>query len=287
MIQFGSFGDHQIVVRNLGVAPDFACGHQVHLPPWVHSQSGTRRHVVDGKFVFVDMSAQRTRTSRLFLAIYREPSNGFALLEAVDTWIMSLSFDSFMLGVKQRNPGLTLQNMVTATYTTLDNTIQFVVWKDVFPFFRGAHNGAEVLHVDYRFSNDMGPSGDAGNVNDRFLNGTVLNSTGDAALKVRNPDGGHDLTLDMSDMLRPRRVSEDGAVERAGAYSEVWVDFDWQGPTHGDACQPMSDLGAAMSLVADGGKVLIIPSRTAARTSLGNGKKMVLAAPLGEVIIGR
>ena len=189
---------------------------------------------------------------------------------------MTGSFDSFMLGVKQRNRRTYTEEHGNShvTFRRPTTTLQFVVWKDVFPFFRGAHNGAEILRVDYGFHRVQWyrPFRRCRKCDRPISQWHVLNSTGDAALEVRNPDGGHDLTLDMSDMLRPRRISEDGEVEHAGAYSEVSVDFDWQGPTHGDACQPMSDLRRNVPR-RGWWQSAHCPESTATRASLGNGRR--------------
>ena len=293
LIQFSSFAEESTVVRNLGVAPDFACGHQIRLPDWLQNLQGTPRYVSRGKFIFVDMRSEHSDAAGrpgFYLAIYREPANGYAFLEAFDTWIKTGSFADFVDGVTQRNPNISLKNMKTATYrTSNNNNVEFVIWDHAFPWFRTAHHGAEVTRVTYASSiayDGLDSFGDAGNVTDRFLNGSVLNSTGSATVEITNRAAGMGLTLDLSDMMHPQRRSETGEVERAGSNSEVWVDFDWTGAHHGDVYQPMDSVAAAMSLVAGGGRVNILPGQTGARTSLGTGARMTLSAPLGNVKIG-
>jgi hypothetical protein len=94
------------------------------------------------------------------------------------------------------------------------------------------------------------------------VNGTVMNSTREAIVKITNHDLHTTITLDMSDALHPMRIfetPESREVERAGFNNEVWLDFDWKGPSQGDAFQPFRNLAEATTAVADVGVIKIIP----------------------------
>jgi hypothetical protein len=127
---------------------------------------------------------------------------------------------------------------------------------------------------------------DAGNDTNPFLSGTVMKSTADAVVEITNPGLNTKLTLDMRDLWHPTRISETGEVEKAGSNHEVWVDFDWSGPSEGDFYRPFTTIAAATAAVADGGVIKIVPGHTPERTTIGGGKRMKLVAPIGGVIIG-
>jgi hypothetical protein len=299
LIQFSNFSDGYNVVifgkakrtnpevANYGIAPDFACGHQIHLPEWVKALEGTDRYVVDGNFIFINQEPPDFAAHRpgFYLAIYQE--NGFGLLEAFDTWLhpRGMTFKYFLKDVKDRNPTLSLQNNVKTHYKTWNgNEFDFVIWND-----GSRHNalaGAEVLNLKYGDRDPRDAFGDTGNVTDKFLNGTVMNSTKDAVVEITNHDLRSKITLDMSDALHPKRISETGEVEQAGFDNEVWLDFDWKGSNQGDVCQPFNTIAAATAAVADGGVIKIVPGQTRERTTIGGGKRMKLVAPIGGVTIG-
>lgn len=138
----------------------------------------------------------------------------------------------------------------------------------------------------------MDSSGDAGNITDKFLNGTIMNSTGEAKVEINNPffdlkgAKGTKITLDMSDQWHPRRTSETGEVEEAGSNHEVWVDFGWEGPTEGDFFRPFNTIAGAVAAVADGGVIKIMPGWTTEKPSFQSNKRIRLAAPIGDVSFG-
>jgi hypothetical protein len=302
LIQFSSFTDSIIPLIgfygswNYGVAPDFACGHQIQLPEsWLKGLRDTGNYVSAGNFTFINQGPPAFASGRpgYFLGIYQE--NGFGLLEAFDTWLHPgaktflrprvMTFEEFQQDVEERNPTLSLKNNVETHYRTWNgNQFDFVIWND------GSRHeaivGAEVFNLVYADRDPRDAFGNAGNVTDKFLNGTVMNSTGDAVVEITNHDLRQTITLDMSDMLHPKRISERGEVEQAGFDNEVWLDFDWQGPNEGDACQPFSTVAGATAAVADGGVIKIIPGQTRERTTIGGGKRMTLVAPIGGVTIG-
>ena len=103
---------------------------------------------------------------------------------------------------------------------------------------------------------------------------------------ITNPFLGTRIVLDMRDPLHPRRTSEDGQVEEAGSHQEVWVDFDWHGPSEGDFFRPFNTLTAAAAAVADGGMIKIMPGSTRERPVLPRDKRIHLVAPIGGVLVG-
>ena len=303
LIQFSSFSDSTDPFTrlsgawNYGVAPDFACGHQIHLPDWVIRLRGTPRYmyVPERNFTFIDCGTplsfapinKPTDRPGFFLAIYQE--NGFALLEAFDTWGKWLyrdhmTFADFQADVLKRTNGLSLRNNVETHYRTWNgNEFDFVIWND--GLRHGAVAGAEVMNFKYGDRDLRDAFGDAGNVSNKFLNGTVMNSKNDAVVEITNQDLGTKITLDMSDLLHPKRISETGELEQAGFDNEVWLDFDWKGLSQGDACQPFNTIAGAAAAVAENGVVKIIPGQSNERITFG-GKRMKLIAPLGSVTIG-
>src|SRR6185503_5885481 len=93
LIQFSCFTDFTSPLIkmygtwNYGVAPDFACGHQIKLPDWLTHMQVTGNYVSHGNFTFINQRPPVFTNVRpgYFLAIYQE--NGFGLLEAFDTWL--------------------------------------------------------------------------------------------------------------------------------------------------------------------------------------------------------
>jgi hypothetical protein len=290
LIQFSTFSQNMGAVENYGVAPDFACGHKVYLPPWV-----PKRPDAPG-FIFIDRRYPgKSDIPGFYLAIYLEGE--FGCMEAFDIWLHpKLSFEEFKSSVVRRNPELHLRNNVEAIYTTQNgNKLHFIIWneveRDVLTLGDGdgdrATSGARILNIEYSEDGDRNDTLiDAGNDTNPFLTGTVMNSTADAVVEITNFGLKKKLTLDMKDLWHPRRISETGEVEQAGFDNEVWLDFDWKGPNQGDACQPFSTIAGATAAVADGGVIKIIPGQTRERTTIGGGKRMKLVAPIGGVTIG-
>ena len=283
-------------VANYGVAPDFACGHQVWLPQWVNAENSQNidgtpvdPHVSPG-FSFVNMGTigSKRRKPGFFLAIYQQTPGGMSLLEAYDTWRNAeLTFDQFREGVHRRNAGLQLISNTPAQYVTsaLDR-IEFTIWKDN-DGKRGSESGAEVSTVVYEDPRSIDALGHADKKTSQLVNGTVMNSPGDAIVVINNPMRRSTVTLDFSDEARPTRFdSETGEFEAAGPGSEVWVDFGYSGKMEGDVCRPFTTITAAAAAVAEGGSIRIVPGMTPDRGSLGGSKKFTLVAPAGGVTIG-
>jgi hypothetical protein len=334
LIQFSSFSDRPGEVANYGVAPDFACGYQVHLPGWVVDSTwrqavsrlrelgtlpttetvsvrdlierfksfpqGSVKSVLyqmreimaknlqfDRQFLFVDRGSSRpgkTEPAGFYLAIYRD--GDFAFLEAFDTWLNpNVSFEEFKTRVLEQNGAISLQNNVESQYTTQNgNKLHFVIWKN--EVLVGARYGAKVLRIEYEGEDSRDSAGDAGNITDKFLNGTVMNSLEEGSLEINNHSLGTKITLDMRDLWHPRRTSENGEVEQAGFNNEVWVNFGWTGTMEGDFFRPFNTIKAAAATVADGGVINIMPGWTNERPVMPNNKRIRLVAPIGNVKIG-
>ena len=276
LIQFSSFAEGPASVveelvgtfkaRNLGVAPDFACGHNLHLPAWVR---GTWR----GGFLFIDGPGFPGRPA-FYLAVYRH--EGLALLEAFDCWLhQDVPFGEFMDDVLKRNGNLRLQENVEFEYTTWNrNRLRAIIWSSPHPEQQNSEFGAEVRSVVYGDRDPVDGLGDAGNVTNHFLSGTVMNSTTDAVVEITNPFLGTRITLDMADPWHPRRVSETGVTEEAGSNHEVWLDFNGSGAGEGDACRPFHTMVDAMRAVAEGGTIRLVPGVSSERVTIGDLKRM-------------
>ncbi|MDQ1356692.1 MAG: hypothetical protein QOG44_1065, partial [Acidimicrobiaceae bacterium] len=312
LIQFGAFSSntkekvgpfaHTIVatpVANYGVAPDFACGHQMYLPDWVSREiiegfaDGVPRDPHSQGWSFVNMGSDpRQPGPGFFLALFRDGE--YAVLEAYDTWLhrpraddaRAISFKQFKESVERRNGALSLSGNKVTAYTTENGTeVEFVIWDN--HERRGAFTGAEVLSIR-RYGDRFDALGDAGNVRDRFVNGTILNSPAppaEAVVEISNPNLSTRLTLDFSDQRHPRRVSESGEVEVAGYHNEVWADFEWGGAEEGDAYRPFRTLKAAVAAAAPGGSVRIVPGQSAERVVIDK-RPLRLVAPIGGVAVG-
>lgn len=312
LIQFGAFSegfsfsqDGEVVessptVANYGVAPDFACGHKMHLPMWAVGQ-------IDGQFRFVNQGSPDplpgvvTEPPGFFLAIFNEGE--FQFLEAFDTWLHpGVNFQDFKSKVKETNQDIRIENNVPFSYTTQNgNQLLCVIWKDGKRQNDAVH-GARVLHIEYGIGSPIvrDPEdrlGDAGNITDKFLNGTILNSTGEAKVEISNPsfvqkgtnntlEKGTKITLDMSDPKRPRRTSETEELEEAGSNNEVWVNFGYDGPSEGDFFRPFNTITAAAAAVADGGVIKIMPGWTTEKPFFPRKKRIRIEALLGGVTIG-
>jgi hypothetical protein len=286
LIQFSSFSDEVSTAANYGVAPDFACGHRVHLPEWCKQAIVPQRR---GKFDFVNKRGA-DGCPGFYLALLRD--GDFTAMEAFDTWLHpDVTFEQFKSGVVERNKHLHfngLNSNVEAQYTTHNgNRLTFVIWdnreRNLATF------GAQILSIEYGVGDSSDPTdsiGDAGNITDRFLNGTIMNSPAEGVVEITNPFLGTKIRLDMSDPKRPRRTSETGEVEEAGSNHEVWVDFAWTGPGEGDFFHPFRTLAEATVAVADGGVIKIMPGSSNERHIIRNNKRVRLVAPIGGVTIG-
>jgi hypothetical protein len=280
LIQFGAASStfDPNAVENYGVAPDFACGYSVYLPAW--ASSGVTR----GHFTFIDLSASDPALPGFYLAIYKE-DNGFALLEAYDTYLQkNLTFAQFTAGVLAQNGSLHLQSNVEADYTTQSgNHLHFIIWN------HGERNntlaGTRVLSVGYGSLYPFDKENDAGNDTSHFLNGTVLYSPAEGVVEISNRYLSQTIRLDMSDVNHPSRTAENGDVEQAGYNNEVWVDFDWPGPFEGDFYYPFNTLAAAIAAVADNGTIRVMPGSTHETPNL-KGKHVRIIAPIGDVHVG-
>jgi hypothetical protein len=298
LIQFGAFSDgfsftqdgklvqSSPTVANYGVAPDFACGHKVHLPLWVSTSAQ-----LDGQFLFIDCGSPLplpgivTEPPGFYLAIFNEGE--FPFMEAFDTWLHpGVTFQEFKRGVKETNPNIKVENNVECQYKTqTGNRLHFVIWKDG-KRDKDATHGARILRIEYGAKHFTDRMGDAGNITDKFLNGTIMNSKGEAVVEITNPFLGTKIRLDMGDQSHPRRTSETGEVEEAGSNHEVWVDFGWRGPSEGDFFRPFNSIAAAAAAVADGGMIKIMPGWTTEKPLIQNNKRIRFVAPIGGVTIG-
>ena len=294
---FDAGGEGYPATKNYGVAPDFVCGLGIHLPQWAVAGAIPPFSDAPG-FHFVNQGSDGT-SAGFYLAIYQD--GDFALLEAFDTWLRpNVTFCSFMKRVLDNNgqanfrftPSLPESGVEEAgQYVTFNGMkIDFLIWKDHTQIARpDAAAGAKVNTVDYSPEDVVCKIGDAGNVTDRFLNGTILNSLGTAVTAIGNPgfaDPAATITLDMGDRDHPRRVSETGAVEQSGLNNEVWVKFGYTGPSEGDFFHPFSTVAAAIAAVADGGVIRIMPGWTTERPTFARGKRYRLTVALDAAAIG-
>jgi hypothetical protein len=296
IIQFSSFSDEAGKAFNYGVAPDFACGHTVGIPDWCKDpingnndrmgnfrfvNSGRKDNVLNLSQEFMDWD--QGKGPGFFLSIYTQ--GDIAVIEAWDNWLHPhiLTFDQFKKNVIDKNGNLHVENDVEAEYTTQNgNHLKFIIWKNDSGF------GARINKITYGNLDTMDAIGDAGNVKDKFLNGTVLNSIDDGIIEITNHFLGTKITLDMKDQWNPRRTSETGEVEEAGFgfHNEIWVDFNWNGENKGDFFHPFKTIADAVAVVANGGVIKIMPGFTTERPFLSKTKKIKLVAPAGGVTIG-
>lgn len=258
LIQFGRFSD-VAGVFNLGVAPDFLCGPQLHLPDWCQRAIAADPGPRLGGFQFVNRGSAG-KGPGFFLALLRQGELG--LIEAFDTWLHpGLAFEQFRINVFQRNKDMMqrgLHSNVPDQYRTENgNMIRFVIVNQSDDF------RATIQQVDFAGGTDSAIDS-FGNASQqepqRFLGGTVLNSSGhDGVIRISNHFLNTVITLDMQDQARPTRTSETGEIERAGPHSEVWVNFAWEGPNEGDVYHPFNTMAAAVAAVAPGGSIRIMP----------------------------
>lgn len=290
LIQFSTFSSEFYTglrlagAANYGVAPDFACGHQVYLPDWC--LKAMKRIPETDKFLFVDKGSAGDGPG-FFLAFLQDGE--FTLMEAFDTWLHpGVSFAEFAQGVWERNKQLSdegFKSNVEAFYTTQNgNKLRFVIWNDREREL--AKCGAEILEIEYGDGNPEDTLIAAGNNQKDFLSGTIMNSDGAGVIEISNPYTGEKIILDMSDLHHPKRTSETGEIEEAGSNHEVWVDFAYTGPSEGDFYRPFNTITSAAAAVADGGVIRIMPGWTGERPTFPEKKRIRLAAPIGGVRIG-
>jgi hypothetical protein len=279
LIQFSKFSDKPDKVNNYGVAPDFACGHNMYSPFWcLHPVNGSDD--VHGNFRFVDQGSNSAGPG-FYLAIY-DAGNGVAM-EAFDTWRQPpvLTFEEFKKSVLDLNGNLNLNINVEAKYTTQNgNHLHFLIWED------GESYGARILSIEYGTEAPKNSLDDAGPATDQFLRGTVLKSMEEGVVEITNNFLETNIRLDMSDQWHPKRTSENKEIEEAGNNHEVWVDFGWQGPNEGDFFHPFNTIAGATAAVADGGVVKIMPGTTNETRLTHNNKRIRLVAPIGDVRLG-
>jgi hypothetical protein len=256
LIQFSSFSQEPGQAVNYGVAPDFACGHQVHLPEWC---SSVIEAAGGGKFGFVNKSGPDGHPG-FYLAFLTDGQ--LTAMEAFDTWLHpEVTFQQFKDNVLDKNRDLNsngLQSNVEADYTTHNgNRVTFVIWNELDGDDKKF--GARVVRMAYGDGDPADRVGDAGNPTDQFLRGTVLNSGADGVVEITNHFLGTKLTLDMHDQAHPKRTGETDEVEEAGSNQEVWVNLAWKGPTEGDFFHPFNTMAAAVAAVAPGGVIKMMP----------------------------
>lgn len=285
LVQFGAFSSQppgQLTwgaSANYGVAPDFACGHQIRIPAWIGASTES------GFSWFDHHSADKGRSPGFYLAVLKQ--DGLAVIEALDTWLHpEVTPEDFKAGVLASNGGVTLTSNVPATWRTWNGTrIDFVIWRPPVQS-DGASWGARVLSVGYGTTDTVDAIGDASKMPNHLLNGTVINSGPEAIIEISNPFLGQKIRLDLANQHFPRRTDADGRVEWAGGNEEVWTDFEWTEPQEGDVCRPWATVTAAQAAVANHGTIRMIPSDSAERGSIGLGKRFRMVAPIGGVRIG-
>jgi hypothetical protein len=215
-----------------------------------------------------------------YLAIYQQGEIG--VLEAFDTWLHpEVTYAQFRDTVLARNLDLSILSNREAWYTTYNgNRVQFVIWthdeRD------DTVNGGKVLRIIYGGRDPTDGLGDAGNVTDKFLNGTILSSPAEAVVEIRNPFLNTTIRLDLSDKWNPKRTSETGEVETKE--QEMWVDFQHQGNQEGNFYRPFKTLDGAVAAVAEGGVIKVVPGTFKGGVRIE--KRVKLLAPVGGVRIG-
>jgi hypothetical protein len=271
-----SAGDHG-GTENYGVAPDFACGFEFHLPDW----TGVPRD--NGGRYFVKKPSTSDELAGFYLAIHKQ--GAFILLEAFDTWRHpEVSFDDFQGRVIANNPHVTFVSGQEAIYTTyFGNRIHYAIW---YSLERDNHVfGSKILSIEYASGADPADTLiDAGNDTDSFLSGTILKSPRDGVVEIHNQFLGSTLLLDWSDPQQLIRVSETGEIEAAGRNHQVWVDFAWNGPSEGDFFRPFKTIQAAQDAVAEPGVIHILSGSTQERPAIH--KRVRLTGVRGPAIIG-
>jgi len=266
-------------VRNMGVAPDFACGNPIYLP----DSFDPDKHPTDpkiktrGNWTFIDRGSDGSKAG-YFLAIYRVDNGSggkCGFLEAYDTWLhpgefSPLTFAEFQAAVTTPS-GFVLQfgsDQVNRYVTYSGQVIQFTI---------SPHS-------------DIISTTESSGYTDQFAHGTIINSEqSSGVVTISNPALGTTITLDMSKALEPRRVSESSSgilVEDTGVPHELWVDFtNGAAAAAGDFGDPFNTLTIAVEHVAAGGTINIVPG--AKREPITITKKMTLRSFPGSATLGR
>lgn len=282
-VQYGQYGTDITTVRNMAVAPDFACGPTTYIPPDISAAVSIRPP--NSHWTFVDRSVD----SGCYLAFYhydQQSSEGF--MEAFDTAL---------------HPGVTFAHFVYGGNGLTG------VWSRYFDaeFVKGGQNtyitqsGQQITFTNSEIISTSAVPGSEVSTHwkQKFAHGTVLNSEqGSGYIRISNPDpASGSIILDMREQSlngdpiygthHPRRTDEQGVVESAGAREEVWVDFKYTGPGNaGDFGDPFKVLGAALNAVAVGGTVNIVPGSTF-ETIRFLDKSMTLKSYPNSVTIGQ
>jgi hypothetical protein len=275
LIQFGKVGTEITVTNNMGVAPDFAFGEFSYIPSgytqpteYIPTFIGDVVIAKPPHWTFVDHGTDMNFPNPpilggYYLAIYSfaEAGSSKGFVEAYDTALHpGVTFHDFVFGGHGvagvltkygSNPsfGFTVFGETIYTYETQSGQqIQFSI----------SGSNSEIL------STTEAPGSESGDAwKKKFASGTILNSEqGSGIIAIANPALGTSITLNMRDPHLPFRVSESGAVERAGVPREVWVDFNYGSPgtnQAGDFGDPFVTLAAARDRVAAGGTINIIP----------------------------
>ncbi|HEV2386042.1 MAG TPA: hypothetical protein VGS20_02190 [Candidatus Acidoferrales bacterium] len=265
--------------ENYGVAPDFACGVGAYFGGFAGAGIPDTG---DGVF-FGENRPWASEPVGYYLAVHR--SGDFVVLEAFDTWRHpEVSFDAFKARVQANNPNVSFASAKESVYTTFfGNRIHYVIWKNL---ERDDHIcGSEILRIEYGDGDPSDTLADAGNDADPslFLSGTIMRSPREAAVEIHNPSLGTKLTLDWSDPHHLIRTSETGEVQQAGAGYQVWVDFDWTGPSEGDFYRPFNTLEGALNAAKDGGVIRIMAGAKQERLTIH--KRVRLTAAGGTVTL--
>ena len=273
-------------VANYCVAPDFACGHRLYLPAWVESSLSAP---VEG-FRFANRQAPgegvlQTARPGFYLAFYEQ--NGFAVLEAHDTWLHpEVSFEQFKARVVQANRGLRLASNQEQLYTTLNgNRVRFVIWTN--GEREDATNGAMVLGIDYGSADPTDRIGDAGNVTNRTLNGSVLNSPAEAVVEIGNPFLGTTLRLDLSNQWHPGAPPRRATSRRPAGVTRCGSTSTGAAPLKATSTGLSAHSRTPPQRWADAGVIRIAPGSTRGPLTLAGSKRFRLVAPIGGVSIGR
>jgi hypothetical protein len=228
MIQFGQYTTDESQAH-MGVAPDFACGDIVYLPPDIQNDPSV---VISTPYLFVNRGGAPGQPGYYLAICLEDNGNGDdgGFLEAYDTLLNpGTTFEQFWQAVLAANPSVNLQfgSDQVNTYTTQSGqSIQFTLSPDAQILSTTALNPAPAE-------------------NDAFVAGSVMNSQqGSGLIVISNPATGQTITLDMTDEHNPRRTSETGEVDYGG--EEVWVNFNF-GDNSGDFAQPYRTLGNAVA----------------------------------------
>jgi hypothetical protein len=249
LIQLGKFGTDSTVTNNMGVAPDFACGEFIYIPPDYTNDFGYEPLFI-GDFViakplhwtFIDHGANFNILRPLsvggyYLAIYRfaddpdKPSKGF--VEIYDTALHpGITFHDFVFG----GHGLT---GVLTKYGLNPSFLLFAGFGSRIFQYETQSKQKIVFSISGRSSDilstsEVPDSGDG--CKGKFACGTILNSEqGSGIIDITNPALGSTIRLDMHDqsthddplfgLHHPSRRSESGAVESAGVAEDRFGPF--------------------------------------------------------------